>query len=175
MSGAPRLTCWVLHTRPNECPRMNWRKTPANALKNRSIPMSSMSGSPLPWTGRSGDRDSRLIPFPNVRTTECPNVLISDGWRMLQEYVIEYKFFAQRDTQPSQTKVWCTCLSDTDTMALGCYFIFGECHYATATITRVLSLLTLCGYWFLIELFSAIKTSIFSLPASCLFGFWTTG
>jgi hypothetical protein len=57
MSRAPRqlLTGWVSHSRPIGCPQITWGRTLENALKVRAFRRISMSGSPLPRAGRSGD------------------------------------------------------------------------------------------------------------------------
>ena len=77
MSRAPRqlLTSWVAHSRPVGCPQMTWGRASENALKSKGIsafPRSSMSGSPLPRTGRRSG-DSRLTPIPN------PSLLMPGG------------------------------------------------------------------------------------------------
>ena len=58
MSRAPRqlLPGWVSHSRPIGCPHMTWGRTLwRTRAKVRAFRRNSMSGSPLPRTGRSGD------------------------------------------------------------------------------------------------------------------------
>ena len=53
------------------CPQVTWGRALENALKSskvRAFPMSSIRGTPLPRTGRSGD--SWLTPFPKLMMSD---------------------------------------------------------------------------------------------------------